>query len=169
MSGEERRKEIINIIRASASPVSGGRLAELLDCSRQVIVQDIALLRASEQDIISTNKGYILASKPASKTRIFKVCHDDKSTEDELMTIVDLGGKIIDVFVEHNVYGRVSAPLGISCRRDVIHFINNMKNDDARLLKNITSGVHFHTVEADSDEILDEITQALKEKKYLCA
>lgn len=169
MSGEERREEIINIIRASSTPVSGGKLAELFSCSRQVIVQDIALLRASDYDIISTNKGYMLTSKHISKTRTFKVCHDDKSTEDELITIVDLGGKILDVFVEHNPYGKVSAPLGLSSRRDVLHFIENIQNEESSLLKNITSGIHFYTVEADSDEILDEISEALKQKKYLSA
>ena len=60
MTGSKRREELINTIKSSTSPISGKTLAQLYDVSRQVIVQDIALLRTAGYDIISTNRGYIL-------------------------------------------------------------------------------------------------------------
>ena len=59
MDAKTRRKEILNIIKYNMEPVSGSALAKKLNVSRQVIVQDIALLRAENNDIISTHKGYI--------------------------------------------------------------------------------------------------------------
>jgi transcriptional regulator of NAD metabolism len=167
VNSDERRIEIINIIRKSATPVSGTDLAKMLNVSRQVIVQDIALLRATHHEILSTNKGYMLTDKPMMAQRVFKVNHDDEHTEDELMTIVDFGGKVLDIFVEHKLYGKFTAPLSLNSRRDVSIFIANIKNGQATLLKNITKGDHYHTVEADSEEILDEIEQALTQKGYI--
>ena len=113
MTGTQRREEIVNTIRSSMVPVSGKELAARFDVSRQVIVQDIALIRAAGYDIISTNRGYIL-NAPSQAERVFKVNHTDEQLEDELCSIVDLGGKIINVMVNHRVYGRMEAPLGIT-------------------------------------------------------
>lgn len=166
MSGEERRILILNQLINSSKPVSGSELANILEVSRQVIVQDIALLRATNHSIISTNKGYLI-NAPIMKERIIKVFHTDEQIEDELMTIVDLGGTILDVYVNHEVYGEFKAPLDISSRRDVNNFINSLKSGKSKPLKNITLGYHFHTIQASSDEILDEIVDALKQKAYL--
>ena len=117
MTGKERRDSIIKMI-SGKSPVSGGSLSKSLDVSRQIIVSDIALLRAEGYDIISTNRGYFLNS-PSGATIIVKVNHTDEQTEDELNTIVDLGGTVIDVFVHHKVYGKISADLDIRSRRNV--------------------------------------------------
>ena len=65
MNGDERRKKIINILSSSKSPVAGVALAKELDVSRQVIVQDIALLRANGAAIFSTNRGYLILSNTA--------------------------------------------------------------------------------------------------------
>lgn len=59
MAGEERRQEILKYIEESKKPVSGQKLAEIFHVSRQVIVQDIALLRAGDREILSTNRGYV--------------------------------------------------------------------------------------------------------------
>ena len=104
MNGDERRKKIINILSSSKSPVAGVALAKELDVSRQVIVQDIALLRANGAAIFSTNRGYLIqADKQYS--RVLKVVHEDDEVEEELSTIVDAGGHVKDVFVYHKVYG----------------------------------------------------------------
>ena len=126
MTGKERRDSIIKMI-SGKSPVSGGSLSKSLDVSRQIIVSDIALLRAEGYDIISTNRGYFLNS-PSGATIVVKVNHTDEQTEDELNTIVDLGGTVIDVFVHHKVYGKISADLDIRSRRNVKEFIENIKN-----------------------------------------
>lgn len=167
MNGEERRLQIIEYISQSASPVSGTALAEHFNVSRQAVVQDIALLRASGNEILSTNRGYILSAAPQTKSRTFKVRHTDIQTEEELSLIVDLGGRVMNVFVDHNIYGRFEAELNIFSRRDVKNFIKNVENKSSSLLKNVTDSEHFHTVEASSDEILDEIEQALLSKGFL--
>ena len=106
MTGSERRDQIINQIKKSSIPVSGAQLAKEFDVSRQVIVQDIALIRAAGHEIISTNRGYLL-NTPHSVNRIFKVNHTDEELEDELCTVVDLGGKVVNVMVNHRVYGHM--------------------------------------------------------------
>lgn len=177
MTGEERRSEIINTMRQTKTPISGSALARKFQVSRQVIVQDIALLRASNVEIDSTSRGYRLAetdSKPEMRERtetavrrVFQVCHTDEQIEDELNTIVDMGGKALDVFVDHNVYGAIRADLSIFCRRHVREFVENISAGTSVPLKNLTSGVHYHTVEADSEEILDLIEKELDKKGYL--
>ena len=109
MTGSERRTAIINQIKTSSVPVPGKALAAQFEVSRQVIVQDIALLRTAGYDIISTNRGYIL-NAPHTITRVFKVSHTDAQTEDELYSIVDLGGTVVNVMVNHRVYGHMEAP-----------------------------------------------------------
>ena len=106
MDGNKRRQAIIDILKNSLQPVSGTYLAKTLQVSRQVIVQDIALLRAGDYDIYSTHKGYVLNTQKVCK-RIFKVHHDDNEVEKELSLIVDLGGYVEDVFVYHKVYNIV--------------------------------------------------------------
>ena len=166
MTGSKRREEIINKIKSSTSPISGKTLAQLYDVSRQVIVQDIALLRTAGYDIISTNRGYLL-NAPHTISRTFKVSHTDDQTEDELCSIVDLGGTVVNVMVNHRVYGHMEAPLDISSRLKVKEFIDDIKSGKSSPLKNITSNYHYHTVEADSEHTLDLIQQALDKKGYL--
>lgn len=166
MTGSKRREEIINKIKSSTSPISGKALAQLYGVSRQVIVQDIALLRTAGYDIISTNRGYLL-NAPHTTSRVFKVSHTDDQTEDELYSIVDLGGTVVNVMVNHRVYGHMEAPLGISSRLKIKEFMDDIKSGKSSPLKNITSNYHYHTVEADSEQTLDLIGKALEEKGYL--
>lgn len=168
MNGEERRNKIIDYIEHSPVPVSGTALANHFSVSRQAVVQDIALLRASGNDILfNKSAGYVIAPKPKVFTRTFKVSHSDDQTADELSLIVDLGGKVLNVFVDHNVYGRFEAKLDITSRRDVARFIKDVESGNSSLLKNVTCNEHFHTIEAPSEEILDEIEQSLKQNGYI--
>lgn len=166
MTGLERRQKIIRMIQESGTPVSGKELAKTCDVSRQVIVQDIALIRAAGYEIISTNRGYIL-NAPHTATRVFKVSHTDEQLEDELCSIVDLGGKVVDVAVHHRVYGRLEAPLGLNSRKKVKEFIEDIKSGKSSPLKNITSNYHYHTIEAENEETLDSIEAMLRAKNYL--
>ena len=166
MTGSERRDAIIKQIRESRTPVPGKSLAAAYDVSRQVIVQDIALIRAAGHDIISTNRGYII-NEPYSAKRVFKVRHTDEELEEELNAIVDLGGKVCNVIVNHRVYGRLEAELNITSRRKVAEFIADIKNGKSSPLKNITSDYHYHTVEADSEDTLDLIGEMLQKKGFL--
>ena len=169
MSGEERRKKVLNLIKESSEPVPGSVLSASLDVSRQVIVQDIALLRASNYDIISTTKGYILnRSKETDICKAeFEINHSDEEIEKELQLIVDLGGIIKDVFIKHKVYGELHAELNIRSRRDIKNYLANMENGKAVPLKNVTSGYHFHTILAENEETLKLIKEALDENGLL--
>ena len=166
MNGSQRREQIVRQIQESKEPVSGKKLAELYGVSRQVIVQDIALIRTAGYDIISTNRGYILNTQKAI-SRVFKVQHTDEQTEEELYEIVDLGGCVESVMVNHRVYGHMEAPLGIHSRRKAAAFIEDIKSGKSSPLKNITSNYHYHTVSAESEEILDEIEEMLRAKGFL--
>ena len=166
MTGAERRERIIETMKHSNVPVSGTALAKKYEVSRQVIVQDIALIRAAGHDIISTHRGYVLETKPAVK-RVFKVRHTEEQLEDELQTIVDLGGTIANVKVRHRVYGEMKAPLHIHSRKQVQDFVEDIRSGKSSPLMNITSHYHYHEVEADSEETLDQIESELEKKGYL--
>lgn len=166
MKGEERRAKLLDILSSSNSPVSGGTLSKELDVSRQIIVQDISLLRANGATIFSTNKGYLLQEEK-KYSRVFKVYHSDDQVEEELSTIVDAGGQIRDVFVYHKVYGVLKADMGIKSRRDIRSYMEEISTGKSSLLKNVTSGYHYHTIDAESEEILDAIQAELQQKGFL--
>ena len=166
MKGEERRKQLLNILSSSNNPVSGGTLAKELNVSRQIIVQDISLLRANGATIFSTNKGYLL-QEDRKYSRVFKVYHTDDQVEEELSTIVDAGGQIRDVFVYHKVYGVLKADMGIKSRSDIRAYMEEISTGKSSLLKNVTSGYHYHTIDAESEEILDAIQEELQQKGFL--
>lgn len=161
---EERRRSIMSLL-SQGGAVSGGELAEKLGASRQIIVQDIAVLRAEGIDVISTHSGYVLKSSP-SLERVFKVRHTSEETEDELLSVVRLGGTVADVFVWHKVYGKISVALNIFSERGVLQFMDGIKSGKSSELMHITDGYHYHTVRAESEEILDKIEDMLKSKGY---
>ena len=161
MNGSQRRKKIVTLLKQSKDPLSGTALGKETGVSRQVVVQDMALLRTEGYEIVSTPRGYIL-NVPNYVTRVFKTYHTCEQTEAELTAIVDLGGCIVDVMVNHRAYGKMSANLNIKNRRDVQQFINQMATGKSTPLMNVTSGYHFHTVTAEREEILDEIEVMLK-------
>lgn len=168
MDGEQRREKLLELLAQSPKPLSGSALALQLGVSRQVIVQDIALLRAGNRDILSTARGYTLYDPPTPRcNRCFMVSHTDEQTADELNTIVDLGGKVLDVFITHPIYGSITADLLLNNRQDVADFVSRTKLHHSKPLKELTDGIHYHTVEAASEEVLDAIEKALLEKKYL--
>lgn len=166
MKAADRRKAIANLLLSSTQAISGSRLSEQFGVSRQIIVQDITVLKGLGYDILSTHNGYIIQKSPL-KERVFKLQHTSEQTEDELNTIVNLGGTVVDVFVWHKVYGKMAAPLNIFSSLHVKQFIEGVRSGKSTELMNITGGYHYHTVRADSEEILDEIEKALESKKYI--
>ena len=166
MNGQDRRKEILEILRSARGPVSGAALASRLHVSRQVIVQDIALIRAGNHNIYSTNRGYLL-NEPDRISRVFKVIHKDSETEEELLMIVDLGGCVEDVFIYHKVYGVMRGELGLKTRLAVKDYMEMISSGKSSLLMNVTSGYHYHTVSAEDERTLDLIRDALKERGFL--
>ena len=173
MEGTQRRETLLAALRkANGTPLSGAALARQFGVSRQIIVQDIALLRSSGADIISTNRGYVLSedapAAPAQRpSRLFKVRHTQEQTAEELDAIVDLGATVENVMVNHRTYGRVAAPLNIKSRRDVQRFLSDLAQGISSPLMALTDGYHFHLVSADTPEILDEVESALDALGFL--
>ena len=166
MNTSERRKEILKTLQNSDFPVAARELAAKFGVSRQVIVQDIALIRAAGYHVISTNRGYVL-EQPVHAVRVFKVNHTDEQLEEELCSIVDLGGCVENVMVNHRVYGQIEANLQVNSRRKAGEFMEDIRSGKSSPLKNITSGYHYHKVSADSEKTLDLIENTLKEKGFL--
>lgn len=166
MKAADRRKAIVNLLLSSNEAISGGKLSEEFGVSRQIIVQDITVLKGSGHDIISTHSGYIIQKSPL-KERVFKVYHTTEQTEDELTAIVNLGGTVVDVFVWHKVYGKMTAPLNIFSIMHIKQFIEGVRSGKSTELMNITGGYHYHTVRAESESALDKIEQVLISRNYI--
>jgi transcriptional regulator of NAD metabolism len=169
MNGLERRKRIIELLKGDSRPLSGTYLSKVLAVSRQVIVQDIAILRAEGNDIMATPQGYIIPDYPAKKMakRVIACIHGSDEIGDELKIIVSMGGRIIDVVVEHPVYGEIKGMLMLSSIYDADEFVRRLKDSVGKPLLVLTKGVHLHTIEADTEAKLDMIEKKLREKGYL--
>ena len=181
---EARRASLLDALRSADAPVSGGQLANTLNVSRQIIVQDIALLREAGANIVATTKGYVLADtaqtsaqnatqtmtqnaaeQPAMRldepARTFKLHHEVEQT------IIALGGRVHNVSISHRAYGRITAPLEIAGQADIERFINDIESGKSSPLSTATSGYHYHLVSAPSDEALESIGRALADKGFL--
>ncbi len=170
LDGDQRRAEIIRMLESSQNPISGTELARRLKVSRQVIVQDVALLRAINKNILSTNKGYLLfepGREAGESKKTVCVRHTTEQVLDEFYTIVDLGGKILDVVVEHELYGQIAVDLIIASRQDADEFYQKMQNNRVKPLKELTEDIHYHTIVAKDNVSIERIENALKEKGYL--
>lgn len=168
MSAEKRREEILNLLSTKEQPMTGSKLAERFDVSRQAIVQDIALLRAKGEEILATSQGYVIPqqnSKMAVKTIACK--HNGDEIRDELETVIKYGGRIKDVIIEHPIYGELKGFLMVQSTEDLNTFMEKYNQDSVKPLLTLTEGVHLHTIEALNGEVLDLIEEKLEKKGYL--
>lgn len=166
MSGSARRKLIMEQLRSTDKPITGGEFAEKTNVSRQVIVQDISILKAKKEPILATNRGYILHRQ--NKTiKIIAVNHTPEQAELELNMIVDHGVTVKDVTVEHALYGEITASIMVSNRAEVDHFIQQMNETKAPYLLTLGNGIHLHTLEADSMEKIDAACKDLAANNML--
>jgi transcriptional regulator of NAD metabolism len=167
MNTHKRREQIVELLSSSHEPISGKELAKVFGVTRQVIVQDIAILRASGKDIIATAQGYLMKGPLPICTKQIAVCHKAEDTREELLTFIECGCKVIDVIVEHPLYGELHGLLMLSNSRDVDNFIRAVKEHKAGLLSQLTDGVHLHTVEAINYDCINKAESLLKEKGML--
>jgi len=169
MDASSRRDNILKAIRHSSVPVSASALARELNVSRQVIVGDIALLRAQGHDIIATARGYIFSEATQSNLYVGKIacCHTTESTVDELYTMVDLNATIMNVIVEHDLYGEITGQLNIKNRDDVDTFVDRVKSSEVKLLSELTYGVHLHTVACRDKTHFEQVCHALDTAGFL--
>lgn len=164
----ERRAGLLQLLRERGEAVTGTELAQRLCVSRQVIVQDVAVLRAAGQDILATPRGYLLVhSTHAAHRAVLAVRHSREETEEELTLLVDEGLRVVDVVVEHSLYGELRAPLMLTSRADVRAFTARLAETGAALLSELTGGVHLHTVEAWSPEGTARAREALRRRGML--
>lgn len=168
MNSKERRAYIEKKLNDNNDPQKGYMLAEELGVTRQVIVKDIAILRAEGKRIIATPEGYLIHKEEKSMVkRIMAFSHKTEEIEDELKTIVKFGGIIEDVIVEHPLYGEIKGMLMIKTLYDVEHFAIKIKDYKAEPLLILTGGIHLHTILAEDNETMDNIISELKRKRYL--
>lgn len=167
--GEERRELIVKWLLQSEKPITGSELANRTNVSRQVIVQDISILRARKHPIIATAQGYLFiqTEKPPRVNRMIACNHAPDDTKKELFTLVDHGVTVREVIVEHAIYGELTASLMVSTRREVEQFCENVRKTESSLLSELTDGVHLHLIEANTKEQLDQAVAALDELGFI--
>ncbi len=168
ISAAERRASIAALL-ADGACIPGDAFAQDLGVSRQVIVQDIAVLRAGGLDIVATVRGYLLAASadPAAVRRVIAVRHGPEDAIAELTALVDTGARVVDVIVAHPVYGELRAELDLRSRRDVQMWAARREETHAHLLSELTDGEHVHTLEADHEQVLDAAEDALRRLQLL--
>jgi len=173
MNAVTRRNQILEAFRTSDAPISASALAAQLDVSRQVIVGDVALLRASGHDITATSRGYMLVANSNSVIKgqyLGKIVsrHAPEDTKDELYEITDQGGSVINVIVEHEIYGEITGSLNLETRSDVDAFLTKLESSQDKLLLSLSHhGVHMHTIACRDKAHFNSIVQALKSKNLL--
>ena len=169
MTTEERRAEVLRRIQTADQPLTGTRLSRELGVSRQIIVGDVSILRAEGQKIFATPRGYIIPQEENQQYPMVSLvcCHSAEDMETELNIIIDNGGVVLDVIVEHPVYGPLKSDLLLKSRRDIKNFLTKMKKCQANPLLVVTGGVHIHTVRVPDEEALHIIKAELKNKGIL--
>ena len=166
MTTAQRREEILALLNQADAPIAAKDLAARFGVSRQVIVQDLAVIRASRPNIISTNRGYILQQQETGCLREFKVRHTPEQAGQELNLIVDHGGRVKNISISHRVYGRITAEMDIRSRQDVQEFLQALAGGASTVLSTATDGYHYHLVEAATPDRLDLIGQALQDAGF---
>lgn len=167
MNSKERRIKIQKQLYLSKKPIKGNELAKKFNITRQVVVKDIAILRAEGVNIIATPEGYIFNDGNNSFKRVFAMNHSENDIKDELEIIIKYGGKVEDIIVEHPLYGEIKAMIMIKTLYDVNKFLKSFSESKAMPLSILTEGVHLHTISAETNEILDIIEQELKYRGFV--
>lgn len=166
MTAEERRQRIKEEIQRADGPLAASALADRFGVSRQVIVGDVALLRASGEAIFSTPRGYIAGEEEEKRYTV--VClHREDDMEEELNVMVDNGCMVENVIVEHPVYGQISGELHLRNRYDVGLFLKKVRAAEAAPLSVLTEGIHIHTLCCPEEETFLRTVECLRERGYL--
>lgn len=167
MNAGERRQAILKLLQSASGPISASALAGRLSVSRQVIVGDIALLRAGGEEIQATPRGYCFQPSGPGLTRRVAVCHSDGDMEAELNAMVDQGCTVVDVIVEHPLYGQLTGALQLASRYDVAQFIVRSRSADAQPLSALTGGIHLHTLLCPDEAAFRRVLTVLREQGFL--
>lgn len=167
MNAPERRNEILKRLESAQKPLSATALAGALSVSRQIIVGDVALLRASGAEITATPRGYILSRRGIGIRYTVACVHRPEDMERELNIMVDQGCLVEDVVVEHSVYGQLAGQLSLSSRYDVAEFIRRVSSAGAKPLSDLTGGIHLHSLRCPDQAAFDRVRAALENAGFL--
>ena len=163
MDAQTRRQAIARRLEREHAPISATVLAREFSVSRQVIVGDIALLRAGGLDVAATPRGYVLPSRPVGGLNFTVACnHGEQKMEEELNAVVDQGCTVLDVIVEHPIYGQITAPLQLSNRYEVGEFVRRVREEGAAPLSLLTAGVHLHTISCPDKASFERVCRELE-------
>ena len=167
MRAEERRQAILNTLNNAGHPVSATALARQFSVSRQIVVGDVALLRAAGANISATPRGYVVLREAGGLVRQVACQHDAAGMEAELNAMVDQGCTVLDVIVDHPIYGQLTGPLQLSSRYDVGQFVARCRKESAAPLSLLTEGIHLHTVSCPDEDAFRRVRTALKAQGVL--
>lgn len=168
--GDKRHQLLVSTLKKAKAPISGSKLGELTNVSRQVIVNDITLLKAKGEPIMATNRGYVYMhpqTGPQKCEKIIVCNHTSDQTEQELTLLVDHGVTVKDVKIEHPVYGDLTASVMVSNRSEVKEFMENIQQTKATFLLELTEGIHLHTIIADNEQQITNAEEALRKAGIL--
>ncbi|WP_206528071.1 transcription repressor NadR [Marinitoga sp. 38H-ov] len=160
----EKKDKILSILMKTNTPIKGKDLAEQIGVSRQMIIQYISKLKTEGYNISSTREGYILEREKGIR-KMIAVKHSSDEIEDELFLIVKAGGKILDVVVEHPIYGEIKGRIDVENENDIIKFMSLIKTTNATPLLELSGGIHIHTIEVKDEETFEKVKKSIK--KYL--
>lgn len=167
MKSTDRRESIVKLLRQKNEAIKGTELANTFGVTRQIIVKDIAILRAKGNNIIATPDGYIYNVDMNRVKSIVAVSHSVDTMIEELQVVIKYGGIIENVIVEHPLYGEIIGNIMIKNLNDLNKFEESFKNVYAKPLSELTNGVHLHTISAETQEDIDAIKKELDEKGFL--
>lgn len=168
MTRDERRKEILKMLSSSQVELSGKYLASKFGVTRQIVVQDIAVLKSEGCKITSTTRGYLLNEKERKGViKVIAVQHSEKRIKEELECIVENGGEVLDVIVEHPLYGELKGNIAVKTLDDVEKFMGAFKTSNATPLLSLSNGVHLHTIAAKNEKTMEKIFKSLEEKHFI--
>ena len=167
MDTDKRRKAILNLLKTSPQPIKGQELAEAFNVTRQVVVKDLAIIKAADPSIVSTFGGYLALKDKGVHKRIFRVRHTGDEMYDELRIILKYGGTTEDIVIEHPYYGELKGNLYIRTLNDLEKFLDEFKKSGALPLSELTGGVHMHTVTCQDEASLGLIEEELTEEGFI--
>lgn len=168
--GEERRQELLRTLRMAGEPILGSELAQRFNVSRQVLVQDMAILRAAGSDVIATPRGYLLRNpEPVAHRDVLHLRHGREALADEMTILVDLGIRILDDVIDHPVFGPLRTDLYVSSRQDVRELDERLRETNSLPLLSLTDGRHSHTVESARPDLLTKAREELQSRGYLAS
>ena len=167
MNSAQRREKVLSLLTEHSSPLSATAIAKQCGVSRQIIVGDVALLRASGEQISATPRGYLLHPEQGLHQRVIACRHTQEQMEKELYIVVDNGCAVLDVTVEHPVYGQISGQLQLFSRYDVDQFVQKLRTSNAPALCTLTGGVHLHNIQYQHQEDIQRVVEQLREQGLL--